>query len=146
MVATEFEDGDQISHQYLQRRQYKITAKDLTTGVCKVTDRHAFDFELHPEETTPITIGQFAFQGNKLPEGTWTLADPKAAYSTVVELNTDYLTDFEVEQSIVQDCYTGVACVIRDERDLPVVVHYAIPGMGCLNSKHSHSMYNVCTT
>ncbi|CDI86091.1 hypothetical protein, conserved [Eimeria praecox] len=126
-IVRSFEDGDQISHQYIQRRQYKFTAKDLNTGVCKVRDRHGFQFEIHPEETTPITIGQFADQGSKLTEGTWVLYDSKAAYNTLLELKTNYLTEFEVEKSIVQDCYTGLACIIRDDRDLPIMVHYAIP-------------------
>ena len=128
VVATEFEDGDQISHQFLLRRQYKLTAKDVTTGVCKIRDRHSYQFELHPGETSPITTGKFADQGSKLTEGSWVLSDAKAAYNTLLELKTNYLTDIELERSIVQDCYTGLACIIRDERDLPVKVHYAIPG------------------
>ncbi|CDJ29672.1 uncharacterized protein EMH_0023580 [Eimeria mitis] len=126
-IVRRFEDGDQISHQYVLRRQYKLIEKDATTGVCKVRDRHGYQFDLHSEETTPITIGQFAYQSSKLSKGTWVLSDSKAAYNTVIELKINYLTEFEVEQSIVQDCYTGIACIIRDDRDLPIMVHYAIP-------------------
>ncbi|CDJ46379.1 hypothetical protein EBH_0027240 [Eimeria brunetti] len=126
-IVRRFEDGDQISHKFTQRRQYKLTAKDLTTGVCKIKDRNSYQFEMRPEETTPVSIGQFSNQGSKLSKGAWFFSDSKAAYNTLLELKTNYQTELEVEQSIVQDCYTGLACIIRDDRDLPIMVHYAIP-------------------
>lgn len=126
--AAGFEDGDRISHQHTQRRHFKYVGKDATTGVCTIKDKQSYQFKVRQEETTSIRVGKFSEQTSKLRNGNWMLSDARSAYNTLLELDNNFMAEFEVGQSIVQDCYTGRACIIRDDRDFPVMVEYAMPG------------------
>lgn len=123
-----FEDGDQVCHRSVLRRRFEFTDKDETTGVFSIKDKNAYQFKLRPIEKTPITIGRFSQQGKRLRSGTSMLADPRSAYSTLLDLKPNFIVEFEVEHNFVQDCYSGLACVVRDDRDLPITVHHAMPG------------------
>ncbi|CDJ64974.1 hypothetical protein, conserved [Eimeria necatrix] len=127
-VVRRFEDGDRISHQHTQRRHFKYVGKDATTGVCTIKDKQSYQFKVRQEETTSIRVGKFSEQTSKLRNGNWMLSDARSAYNTLLELDNNFMAEFEVGQSIVQDCYTGRACIIRDDRDFPVMVEYAMPG------------------
>ncbi|KAL8425482.1 hypothetical protein Efla_002603 [Eimeria flavescens] len=126
-IVLNFEDGDQVSHSLTQHQRFILTSKDKATGVCTIKDKKGYNFKLSPTDTTPITIGRFSHQDKRLLTGTWVLADPRSAYNTLLDLKPDYTVTFDVQRTIIQDCYSGPACVIKDERDLPIKVQHAMP-------------------
>ncbi|KAL8450402.1 hypothetical protein Emag_003248 [Eimeria magna] len=128
VMTAGFEDGDQVAHSSVQRQRFEFTSKDESTGVCTLKDNKGYLFQLRPDDPAPITIGRFSHQDKRLMTGTWALADPAFVYNTLLDSKPDLTVDFEVQHNIVQDCYSGTACVIRDERDLPISVKHATPG------------------
>ncbi|OEH77210.1 hypothetical protein cyc_05571 [Cyclospora cayetanensis] len=122
-----FEDGDQVSHEYVQRRRFSLTEANGPSGVCTIRDRNGYQFKLRSTETTPICVGHFSHHSTRLQGGLYSLSDPKAAYNSLMDAKANYVVEMEIEQTIMQDCYSGLSCVVRDDRDLPIKVHYAIP-------------------
>ncbi|KAL8443452.1 hypothetical protein Emed_006807 [Eimeria media] len=154
VMTAGFEDGDQVAHSSVQRQRFEFTSKDESTGVCTLKDNKGYLFHLRPDDPSPITIGRFSQHDKRLMSGTWTLADPPFVYNTLMDSTPDLTVDFEVQHNIVQDCYSGLACVIRDDRDLPISVKYATPDEKAfawagpwlwlfLNGLHSEYLSNV---